>query len=331
MSKLSLPFVNPLTKNPLKSEQSGNKIIYTDKEGIRFVNTDGIPDFTFPKILETRDKKAKEFYDGRAEAYDKFLHLTFKTYSQNERQCREEFIDALELKPNNKVLEIASGTGRDSELIADRLNEKGEFFLQDISPNMLKRCIEKLKDKKVKKHYCISNAMHLPFPDKYFDATYSFGALGEFSNIKQALAEMVRVTKVGGKIVVGDESMPPWLRDTEFCKILYATNPQFAAELPLKEMPVEARDFRLRWVIGGVFYLIDFRVGEAQPPADFDFVIPGERGGTYRTRYEGQLEGVSAETKKLAWETVRKKGVSMHDWLDDLVKKEAKNYLGKKK
>ena len=162
-----------------------------------------------------------------------------------------------------------------------------------------------------------------PIPDKFFDAVYSFGGLGEFSDIKRSLAEMVRVSKVGARIVVGDESMPPWLRETEFAKILITTNKQFLAKLPLEEMPVEARDVHLRWVIGGVFYLIDFRVGEGEPTADFDFEIPGPRGGTYRSRYLGQLEGVKVETKRLAEQAREKKGLSMHQWLDEVVRRAA--------
>jgi SAM-dependent methyltransferase len=163
----------------------------------------------------------------------------------------------------------------------------------------------------------------LPFPDNYFNAVYSFGGLGEFSNITKSLKEMARVTKVGGKIVVGDESIPPWLRDTEFAKILSTTNAQFLAPLPLKNMPVEARDVCLRWVIGGVFYLVDFKVGKGEPDANFDFEIPGPRGGTYRTRYEGALEGVTKDAKELAYKAIQKKGISMHKWLDEVVRKAA--------
>jgi SAM-dependent methyltransferase len=188
---------------------------------------------------------------------------------------------------------------------------------------MLERCRQRLAGAAVSTSYSVSNACYLPYPDKYFDAVYSFGGLGEFSDIKRSLAEMVRVSKVGAKIVVGDESMPPWLRETEFAKILATTNKQFLAPVPLAEMPVEARDVCLRWVIGGVFYLIDFRVGQGEPTADFDFEIPGPRGGSYRSRYLGQLEGVTVETKRLAEQAREKKGVSMHAWLDEVVRQAA--------
>jgi hypothetical protein len=79
----------------------------------------------------------------------------------------------------------------------------------------------------------------------------------------------------------------------------------------------------LRWVIGGVFYLIAFTVGEGEPAADFDFEIPGPRGGTYRTRYLGQMEGVKPDTKSLAEQAREKKGLSMHQWLDQVVREAA--------
>ncbi len=192
---------------------------------------------------------------------------------------------------------------------------------------MLDRCRRRLAEVTVPTTYSLSNACYLPFPDQYFDAVYSFGGLGEFSDIKRSLAEMVRVSKVGAKIVVGDESMPPWLRETEFAKILTMTNKQFMANVPLAEMPVEAREVCLRWVIGGVFYLLEFRVGAGEPVADFDFEIPGPRGGTYRTRYLGQMEGVTPETKQLAELARARKGVSMHRWLDDVVRQAAERDL----
>lgn len=283
----------------------------------------GLPDLTYPRELAEKDEYARTFYDARAEAYDQNLHLTFKTHCEDEQKLRNQFIDALALQPHHRVLEVSCGTGRDSEIISQRLGLEGQLCLQDIASGMLERCRQRLAGKAVPTSYSLSNACYLPYPDKYFDAVYSFGGLGEFSDIKRSLAEMVRVSKVGAKIVVGDESMPPWLRETEFAKIFITTNKQFLAPLPLEQMPIEARDVCLRWVIGGVFYLIEFTVGEGEPDADFDFEIPGPKGGTYRTRYLGQLEGVTPETKRLAELAREKKDVSLHKWLDAVVREAA--------
>lgn len=325
--KENFNYVCPYSKSKLFFDVE--KKIYTNKDNLNFYVTNDIANFIYPINLEDSTKKVQNFYETRVDNYDKYLHLTFKTHNVDENECRKSFIEKLELKKDSKVLEIACGTGRDSVLIADYLEKEGELTIQDISQGMLEKAKEKLINKKAKVNYCLSNANFLPFPDKYFDSVYSFGGLGEFEDIRKCLEEMVRVTKVGGKIVVGDESIPIWLRETKFAKILTKTNPQFQAELPLKEIPVEARDVCLRWVIGGVFYLLEFKVGEGEPKGNFDFDIPGERGGTYRTRYEGELEGVKPETKKLLYEVVRKNGVSVHDWLDNVVNNAATKELNK--
>jgi len=66
--------------------------------------------------------------------------------------------------------------------------------------------------------------------------------------------------------------------------------------------------------------LIEFRVGNGPPPINLDLPHKGRRGGTMRTRYYGQLEGVSMEAKEMAQKAAEKKGVSLHEWLDQLVR-----------
>lgn len=325
------PYVCPATGEPLDLVLDADRrpLRLESRNGNIYPVKDGIAELTSPRRLEAPDEAVRSFYDGRVDDYDRYLPLTFRTHGENELAVRNGFIDKLELALDAKVLEVACGTGRDSELIARRLGPEGELFMLDIAHGMLSRCGRRMAPFALaRKELALANAVRLPFADRSFDAVYSFGGLGEFSDIRASLAEMVRVCRVGGRVVVGDESMPPWLRDTDFARILTTTNPQFAAEVPLDAMPVEARRVRLEWVIGGVFYLIDFSVGEGEPTADFDFEIPGVRGGTYRTRYEGRLEGVTPETKALAHEARARRGVSMHRWLDDVVRQEALRQLG---
>lgn len=288
----------------------------------------GIPNLLTAQAMADKAKVAQTFYDSRSETYDQYLHLTFRTHGEDERAVRNGFVDLLGLTPTSKVLEVAAGTGRDSEIIASRLSSDSVLCLQDISNGMLSKAKLRLRDVAVPISYALSDATRLPYPDRHFDCVFSFGGLGEFPDIRRALAEMVRVCRVGGKIVVGDESMPVWWRNTEFAKILSTTNPQFMAPVPFEDIPVEARQFHIRWVIGGVFYLIDFVVGDGPPNADFDYRIPGVRGGTLRTRYEGQLEGVTPEAKHLAHQARAKRDISMHDWLEEAVRAHAERDLG---
>ena len=104
----------------------------------------------------------------------------------------------------------------------------------------------------------------------------------------------------------------------------------FAEKVPLKYIPVEARELCIRWINGNVHYVIDYFVGENEPKGNFDLELPGARGGTFNTRFYGKLEGVTLETKKKAIMAQKKIEQSMHKWLDEIILKEAESILNKK-
>ncbi|MDO9468952.1 MAG: methyltransferase domain-containing protein [Thiobacillus sp.] len=328
-------YVDPATLEPLTLEQAaceGDQVVsgvLRSASGHRFEIIGGVPNFVYPFELPKADREARQQSEDRVEGYDRYLPLTFRTYGEDEQAVRNAMVDKLELKPGAVVLETGSGTGRDSEIIAQRLGADGRLYIQDIAPSFLAKNIERMRSATPHVEPALANGYYLPFADNSFDACFHFGGINAFADIQRAFSEMARVTKPGGKIVVGDENMPPWLRETEFARILINSNPEFAYTLPLDKLPVEARKVRLEWIIGGVFYVIDFVVGEGEPVADFDFAIPGVRGGTHRTRYHGHLEGITPDAKRLAYEARAKTGKSMHQWLDDVVREAAQRDLGK--
>ena len=318
-------FVDPFSKESLSLNKTNDKLLFPNGKIVDLCNE--IPNFIYPQNLSTCDQYFQDFYEGRAKQYDANLHLTFKTHDLDEEESRRKFIKRLQIKPEHKVLEIACGTGRDSLIISELLSSRGELHLQDFSLDMMSRCKKKFNGKKHLTSFCLSNAMYLPYRKNFFNCIYSFGAFAEFSDPKLAISEMIRVTKPGGRIVFGDECVPYWLRETDYFKILCETNPMFASKLPLKFLPIEARNTSVEFVIGDSFYLISFDVGEGEPSANFDFKIPGLRGGTYNTRYFGKLEGVSPQTKDKVMKVALKKGISMHDWLDKTISEAADSEL----
>ena len=126
-------------------------------------------------------------------------------------------------------MEIGCGSGRDTQYIANKIGSGGALFAQDISRSMLVQAVEKLNDFPGFSSFSVANGSSLPFLDNYFDAVYHFGGLNSFSDIKQTFSEIARVTKPGGRVVIGDESMPLWLRDTEFGQILMNSNPHYVS------------------------------------------------------------------------------------------------------
>ena len=87
---------------------------------------------------------------------------------------------------------------------------------------------------------------------------------------------MARVVKPGGKVVAGDEGLGPWLAGTEYAALLDRFGGLFKGEAPLKELPVQAEDVRVQWLLGHAYYVIDFRVGRAGPKANLDVFLPGK-------------------------------------------------------
>lgn len=329
-------YVDPVTHESLTlsdAVRDGDEVVsgvLISPAGHRFEIRNGVPNLVYPFELPAVDREARQQSEDRVEGYDRYLPLTFSTYGEDEQAVRNAMIDKLDLRPGAIVLETGAGTGRDSEIIARRLGADGKLYIQDLSPSFLAKNIERMRGTNAHVEPALANGYYLPFAENSFDACYHFGGINAFGDIKRAFSEMARVTKPGGKVVVGDENMPPWLRETEFARVLMNSNPEFAYPLPLDKLPVEARKTRLEWIIGGVFYVIDFVVGEGEPKADFDFPIPGVRGGTHRTRYYGQLEGVTPEAKRLAYEARAKTGKSMHQWLDEVVRQAAMRDIGLK-
>jgi ubiquinone/menaquinone biosynthesis C-methylase UbiE len=231
----------------------------------------GVPIFLPSSSLSEAEQETQAEYDASAEQkYDAAVDWLFQSFYENEDNLREQMIDLLHLTPAARVLEIGSGTGRDSFRIARKLGKQGQFFVQDLSEQMVLKTRERLKVETKKLglsaeiNHFVSTARFLPFPDAFFDAIFHFGGFNNFSEPKKTLAEMTRIVRQGGRIVFGDEALPPWLEGTEFGEMIVTNNPLFKHKVPLKHLPVNAREVTLRWVLGGCFYLVDFKVATAR-------------------------------------------------------------------
>src|SRR5262249_9186015 len=157
---------------------------------------------------------------------------------------RESMADRLELEHGDRVLEVGCGTGKDTVQIAAALGNGGEIFAQDISPAMIEIAKAATACAAPPIEFFLGDAAYLPFDNRQFDAVFHFGGLNEFGDVPLALAEMTRVTKNGGKVVVGDEGVAPWLRDKLFGRMLINANPLYRHTPPLAALPENARDVR---------------------------------------------------------------------------------------
>ncbi len=118
---------------------------------------------------------------------------------------RKRIVDRMDLHMGDRVLEVAIGTGANVPFIHRKVGKGGEIHGVDISKRMLRKCKDNLKRWGITAHIDLGDAEHLPFKDNEFDAALIFASLKFVKNKEKALKEIVRVTKPGGRIVLGDE------------------------------------------------------------------------------------------------------------------------------
>ncbi len=124
-------------------------------------------------------------------------------------------IDCSGVRPGQKVLDLAGGTGDLTALFSRRVGPTGQVVLADINESMLNVGKDKLRDLGLVNNisYVQANAEALPFADHSFDIiTIAFG-LRNVTDKDAALRSMFRVLKPGGRLLVLEFSKPtqPWL------------------------------------------------------------------------------------------------------------------------
>lgn len=255
-----------------------------------------------------------------AELHDNALRWLFKTFQTSEEALRENLVARLGLRPGQSLLVTGAGAGNDLPYIAEKMAWQGTIYAQDIAGQMLLAGAERhgaaLAARGIDIHFSVSDATHLPFGDASFDAAYHYGGINLFPSVAAGIAEMNRVVRPGGRVVISDEGMAPWLRTAEIGRQLIANNALYACEPPLALLPETARDVRLSWELHHCFYVIDYVVGDGPPPIDIDVPHVGRRGGSIRKRYFGQLEGVDPALKQAAYEEAERSGLSRVEFLE---------------
>lgn len=262
--------------------------------------------------------------ENAAEMHDNALRWVFATFQTDEEGLRERLIARIGLKKGERVLVTGAGAGNDLPYLTRALSGKGDIYAQDIAKEMLLAGVARYKTELagsgVGLHFSASDATNLPFADGFFDAAYHFGGINLFPDIAKGMAEMNRVVKPGGNIVIGDEGMAPWLVDTELGRMLINNNPLYACTAPLSALPETARAVRLSWELSNCFYVIEFQASTEPLPVNIDVPHLGKRGGTIRSRYYGRMEGVDPALRDRIYEEAARRGMSRVAFLESALR-----------
>jgi demethylmenaquinone methyltransferase/2-methoxy-6-polyprenyl-1,4-benzoquinol methylase len=157
-------------------------------------------DFGYRKVPE-EEKAARvdEVFGSVAPRYDLMndlmsggLHRWWKRFA----------VEASGVRPGERVLDIAGGTGDLARLFARRVGVAGEVVMTDINRAMLKLGRDRLLDAGIVAPVAQCNAESLPFGRDRFDCVSVAFGLRNMTRKEVALAEMRRVLKPGGRLLV---------------------------------------------------------------------------------------------------------------------------------
>ena len=143
--------------------------------------------------------KVKGVFDSVASKYDLMndlmsagLHRAWKAYT----------VQVANLKPGERALDIAGGTGDLSKAFARKVGESGVVVHTDINEAMLRQGRDRLLDEGLILPTSLADAEKLPFKSESFDLVSVAFGLRNMTHKDLALAEMCRVLKPGGRLLV---------------------------------------------------------------------------------------------------------------------------------
>lgn len=161
---------------------------------------DNTTHFGFQTVTEEeKRKKVAQVFSSVARKYDIMndlmslgLHRLWKAFTVQVSGVRE----------GDRVLDVAGGTADLSLAFARRVGESGQVWLTDINHAMLAVGRDRVLDRGFALPVAQCDAEKLPFADDWFDCvTVAFG-LRNMTHKDRALAEMRRVLKPGGRLLV---------------------------------------------------------------------------------------------------------------------------------
>jgi demethylmenaquinone methyltransferase / 2-methoxy-6-polyprenyl-1,4-benzoquinol methylase len=156
--------------------------------------------FGFETVADAdKSRRVRGVFDAVAPKYDLMndlmsmgLHRAWKAYA----------VAIANLHPGDRVLDLAAGTGDLARAFARQVGASGLVLHTDINEAMLRQGRDRLLDEGLALPTLLCDAERLPLPDASFDLVSVAFGLRNMTHKEQALAEMARVLRHGGRLLV---------------------------------------------------------------------------------------------------------------------------------
>lgn len=162
--------------------------------------TDKTTHFGYQQVGE--DEKARRVagvFESVANRYDLMNDLMS---AGMHRLWKRFTVEQSGVRPGQRVLDVAGGTGDLAKLFARKVGPGGRVVLSDINPAMLALGRDRMLDAGNAQCAVLCNAERLPFENEYFDCVSVAFGLRNMTHKDKALTEMLRVLRPGGRLLV---------------------------------------------------------------------------------------------------------------------------------
>lgn len=151
---------------------------------------------------DTRKKVTTDYFNSTAKEYDTSHDGKFVRCMYREILARVPEIEG------QRILDLGCGNGNILKMLQDRVEVR--FYGLDISEKMVEEAKKRLG---AAAQLSVGDAENLPYEDGFFDVVICNASFHHYPDAQKAAAEMGRVLKPGGLLILGDPTMPPVMID----------------------------------------------------------------------------------------------------------------------
>lgn len=139
---------------------------------------------------------------GDPTAYIRFMDNYRRGQSDSDPEQYRAIFDLLAVQEGETILDVGCGTGGAVRALAPQVGQAGQVIGIDVSTTMIAEAKARSTGLTLPIDYRIADAHALPFADNCFDGCYATGVFEILPDPRRALAEMVRVLRPGGRLVI---------------------------------------------------------------------------------------------------------------------------------
>jgi ubiquinone/menaquinone biosynthesis C-methylase UbiE len=130
--------------------------------------------------------------------------------SYDAQEMRDALFIVLAPEPGERILEVGAGSGCYALEVAEAVAPGGTVDIIDGLPDRLDDAMRRARERGLDNVTpTLGDGRYLPFGDESFDGAYMMAALGDVPDQPAALAELARVLRPGGRLVIGELNGDP--------------------------------------------------------------------------------------------------------------------------